>query len=445
MLVTLAAHIVRGVKRVKMHRCLSPVGGVTSVWGCGMQRKQVRGAAVGVMFLSVVQLTGCSKATTTTEPASNTDAATVAAPGPVVPANDEEAADVVAVLRALYPHECAVNAVEQQWSVCRDEVKGYDAMLACVERMRPIARKVAERAPAPLATTACGMLVETAILDHVSGFAPFVNDFADWTRQNRAKLATAMRGETFPDSCSGTLCDGAPDMFESARYPKLQPRLNALECTVPLFVCQYGGKCTVPKVTSRLGLACDPKENTFSTLTGARAGTRFVERGPAGPPSLQARSGTPPATSIAPPGSAGRPLASALAPPPPPGAPSGPPDSPVVVASSTAPATTPANAGDAKPSSAGMASAAGSFDRKAAATALARVDLNSCGSSKFGSGHASVTFAPDGSAKEVVVDGGNFANTREESCILTMLNAVHVPPFQGAPVRVGRSFTLREH
>lgn len=84
------------------------------------------------------------------------------------------------------------------------------------------------------------------------------------------------------------------------------------------------------------------------------------------------------------------------------------------------------------------------FDRAAAATALGAVELQTCKRSEgpTGSGHVKVTFANDGSVAAVVLDSGPFAGTLEGSCIEDRFRVVRVPAFGGAPVTVGKSFTM---
>jgi predicted Zn finger-like uncharacterized protein len=84
------------------------------------------------------------------------------------------------------------------------------------------------------------------------------------------------------------------------------------------------------------------------------------------------------------------------------------------------------------------------FDRGAAAGALGSVNVQSCAKpgGPTGSGHVTVTFSPDGSVKSAEIDGGPFPGTPVGGCIAGKYRGVHVPPFAGANVRVGKSFTL---
>jgi hypothetical protein len=83
------------------------------------------------------------------------------------------------------------------------------------------------------------------------------------------------------------------------------------------------------------------------------------------------------------------------------------------------------------------------FDRTAAASALASVDVQRCGvSGQVGTGHVTVTFAPTGRVSEVIVDDANFSGTPAGRCVRTVFFSAIVPPFVGAPVRFGKSFSL---
>jgi hypothetical protein len=131
---------------------------------------------------------------------------------------------------------------------------------------------------------------------------------------------------------------------------------------------------------------------------------------------------------------------------------------PPTTATAPAPAPTPekpadfasalANAaGKADEKPAENAAAAGSgaqFDRGAAAGALGGVDYQSCKKpdGPTGPGHVTITFGPDGNVASAIVDQGPFPGTPVGGCIAGKFRGAHVPPFTGAPVKVGKSFTL---
>jgi hypothetical protein len=96
------------------------------------------------------------------------------------------------------------------------------------------------------------------------------------------------------------------------------------------------------------------------------------------------------------------------------------------------------------PSAGGGGTSSAPFDRGAAAAALGGVNVQSCKKSDgpTGSGHVTVTFGPDGSVQSAVVDSGPFPGTPVGGCIAGKYRGAHVPAFGGAPVRVGKSFTL---
>ncbi|MBS2016916.1 MAG: FecR domain-containing protein [Deltaproteobacteria bacterium] len=84
------------------------------------------------------------------------------------------------------------------------------------------------------------------------------------------------------------------------------------------------------------------------------------------------------------------------------------------------------------------------FDRTAAASALANVSVRHCGASgQVGTGHVVVTFGPSGRVTEVVVDDPTFAGTPAGRCAQAAFFGASVQPFSGQSVRVGKSFTIR--
>jgi predicted Zn finger-like uncharacterized protein len=103
-------------------------------------------------------------------------------------------------------------------------------------------------------------------------------------------------------------------------------------------------------------------------------------------------------------------------------------------------------AGGNKPAPAETAAAGGggAFDRGAAAAAIGAVNVASCKKpdGPTGSGHAFITFGPDGSVKTVEVDGGPYPGTPVGGCIAGKFRSARVPAFSGSPVRVGKSFTI---
>ncbi|MCC6215288.1 MAG: zinc-ribbon domain-containing protein [Polyangiaceae bacterium] len=61
-----------------------------------------------------------------------------------------------------------------------------------------------------------------------------------------------------------------------------------------------------------------------------------------------------------------------------------------------------------------------------------------------GTGRATVTFAPSGRATNATVSGGAFGGTSVGGCIASVFRRAKVPPFDGDPVTVGKSFTISE-
>ncbi len=95
-------------------------------------------------------------------------------------------------------------------------------------------------------------------------------------------------------------------------------------------------------------------------------------------------------------------------------------------------------------SSGGGGGSTAPFDRGAAAAALGGVNVQSCKKpdGPTGSGHVTVTFGPDGSVQKAEVDQPPYQGTPVGGCIAGKYRGAHVPSFGGAPVRVGKSFTI---
>ncbi len=86
------------------------------------------------------------------------------------------------------------------------------------------------------------------------------------------------------------------------------------------------------------------------------------------------------------------------------------------------------------------------FDRGATAAALGQAarDVSVClkPNEPQGSGHTRITFAPNGQVASVDIDQPPFQDAPSHVCIQTIFFRATVPPFEGAAVQVGKSFTL---
>ena len=82
------------------------------------------------------------------------------------------------------------------------------------------------------------------------------------------------------------------------------------------------------------------------------------------------------------------------------------------------------------------------FDRAAAARALG-ISMASCkrAGGPSGAGHVKVTFQPNGSVSAVEVDPP-YSNTATGTCVAQRYRGTSVPPFAGAPLAVGKTFTI---
>lgn len=84
------------------------------------------------------------------------------------------------------------------------------------------------------------------------------------------------------------------------------------------------------------------------------------------------------------------------------------------------------------------------FDRGAAAAALGGVHLAACAQAggPAGSGHVKIMFDVSGRVSSAVVDGGPFPGTAAGGCIAKQFRTAVIPPFCGAAVAVGKSFSI---
>lgn len=97
----------------------------------------------------------------------------------------------------------------------------------------------------------------------------------------------------------------------------------------------------------------------------------------------------------------------------------------------------------ADPPAARATTSTASFDRGAAAAALGGVNVQSCkkAGGPTGPGRVTVTFAPSGAAQSAVVDPP-YQGTPVGGCVAGKFRGARVPAFGGAPVRVGKSFSI---
>src|SRR5262249_54239022 len=97
---------------------------------------------------------------------------------------------------------------------------------------------------------------------------------------------------------------------------------------------------------------------------------------------------------------------------------------------------------DAPPPSAGGAQ----FSRSAAQSALGAAAGAARGCAKpdgpTGSGRVKVTFNPSGNVTSATVQGPPFAGTAVGGCVASAFRGARVPPFEGSPVSVTKSFNI---
>jgi hypothetical protein len=65
------------------------------------------------------------------------------------------------------------------------------------------------------------------------------------------------------------------------------------------------------------------------------------------------------------------------------------------------------------------------------------------GDGPSGTASVSVTFAPSGRVTSAKVEGGPFSGTPTGVCIATAFRSAAVPPFDGSPITVRKSVSIR--
>ncbi len=101
----------------------------------------------------------------------------------------------------------------------------------------------------------------------------------------------------------------------------------------------------------------------------------------------------------------------------------------------------------AKPAETAPPAAGGKeFDRAAAMSALGGAAGAAKGCKKpdgpTGGGKVRVTFAPSGNVTSATVEGPPFAGTPVGGCVASAFRGARVPPFEGSPVAVSKSFSI---
>jgi predicted Zn finger-like uncharacterized protein len=109
-------------------------------------------------------------------------------------------------------------------------------------------------------------------------------------------------------------------------------------------------------------------------------------------------------------------------------------------------AATPPPAETAKPTETPPPASGNEFSRSAATSALgaAAGSARSCKKpdGPTGGGKVKVTFAPSGNVTSAQVQGAPFAGTSVGGCVAGVFRGARVPPFDGSPVTVTKSFTI---
>lgn len=216
-------------------------------------------------------------------PASAVAAASAAA-SPPTPSAQPVADPAVLVAKALvdyYPIACRIADADDVFVECHDKAVGYDRAIACMRKALAIADAELPNLPPADAPPGCAGAVQTSVRESVGATARFLADFVAWMDGNKGTLRKAMARKPLSDACDDVpeACDARPVYLDPNRYPGygFGHVTNAMACIKPLFVCgPRGSDCWPSEVTSRLGVACDPRENTASPLLSRRTGHRIM-------------------------------------------------------------------------------------------------------------------------------------------------------------------------
>ena len=82
------------------------------------------------------------------------------------------------------------------------------------------------------------------------------------------------------------------------------------------------------------------------------------------------------------------------------------------------------------------------FDKSAAVTAIAEVNLQKCKATNTarGEGHVMITFSTTGAVQDVKIDKGPWLGTPVAKCMAKEFKKAKVPAFKGDTVTVGKTF-----
>lgn len=191
---------------------------------------------------------------------SPTPAASASAESPASRAT-EEATQAVRALGVYYPLAFRGNEPLDAFAKCHDEIKGYAALLKCLEAPSTKADANANTLPpAQSFSMACASEIESKSRALVSTTSAFLKAYTDWLRANEKKLRPAMVGKTIGDACEWDWCSTAPDSFPGGSHGGASfANINQIECTKALFQCgSADNECHIGKVAARLGVDPDP-------------------------------------------------------------------------------------------------------------------------------------------------------------------------------------------
>lgn len=219
------------------------------------------GLLVGA-FILLVGGSSCSKKT----PPSPSSAGTSSAQGVVAPvATTAQAAswtfeqrqrdyqETIGVFRTLYPRYCKVKRAEEKWDDAHDKARSYSAAVAALRALEQTAREEATKPMDVAANEQCGKRIRSYLTSFLANSPKIAARNLSCVESHRAVIEQGLK--------SGPFSEAAPaECGEFLPVPGVE-----MDCVRNLFACGTAN-CEHYDVAARLGLACDPKENTSAPM-----------------------------------------------------------------------------------------------------------------------------------------------------------------------------------
>lgn len=195
----------------------------------------------------------------------------------------DEAPETAMALATYHPVACRIGAADWSFGTCHDDVNGYGNSLACVRKALAAAKAELPKTPSADDATGCAGSIRKGIRESGDVTARFLADFVAWMEANRGALQTAMARKPLSEACDDLedVCSLKPSQYDPKYdgYGYAHVQKHA-QCTKSVFVCGTDDNvCWLPKVASRLGVACDPNENTTGPLLSRATRQRILIQG----------------------------------------------------------------------------------------------------------------------------------------------------------------------